>query len=162
MWRSQCKCFDRSSCSQAWTQPMYTSSCFSTSPLKVVVFPSPSLQLQMRKFKCLLAVGTRKTQADGRKENQQRAGNNQQKISSPCTLFCAGGAEKCPVPANGQGSPLCSAEGPFSQGFHWIATFWSNVRERHKDARNTHCCSKEKRRSSCLCLPMSQGGKTGK
>lgn len=40
----------------------------------------------MRKFKCLLAVGARKTQADGRKENQQRAGNNQQKVNSPCSL----------------------------------------------------------------------------
>lgn len=148
----------------AWRQPLCTSSCSSTSPLKVVVFPSPSLQLQMRKLKCLLAVGTRKRRAGRRKENQQRAGNNQQKIKNSCrshSVLCWW-AEKYLCSCQWRRAPESSAEGSFSQGIPLIVTFWSKVRERHKDAQNTGCCCNEwcrKEDPSAWACPCPREGK---
>lgn len=134
---SKCKCFDHGSCRQAWRQPMCTSSCSSASPLKVVVFPSPSLQLQMRKFKCLLAVGTRKRWAGGRKENQwgQEIINRKSRTLAETTLCCAGEMKNVLVPASRERSPLCSAEGSFIQLFTWSSLFgakWGRDTEMHR------------------------------
>lgn len=106
-----------------------------------VLFSKLAALAPNEKVKCLSAVGTRKSQAGGRKESQQR------KALAEVKLHCPGELKACPVHLN-EGSPLCSAEGSFSQGVNLFIHFWTKVREWHKDAQDTVAtasfyCSKE-------------------